>query len=309
LEEDDSPLPSAAVDVIVGRAIEEFLLDRRLRNLSPESIEWYAKSFRRALVRYSEVPLSQVTLTEIRGLITEMMDAGLSAGTVNGTLQAIKALLNWAIEEDIAVGVDPRRIKGQRRTRMVPQLLTEAQIVALIAAPDASTFEGRRDRMVLLTFFDTGCRVSELCGMSVDHVSIPLIRVMGKGRKERMIALSPAVQREMMRYLRLRRGLTPEDGALFPSRKTGQHLHRNAVGRIVTKHALAAGITNVRVTPHVFRRQFASAFLKGGGSIVHLQQVLGHADITMSRRYAAVFDADCFEASMSLSPLVGLRLG
>jgi integrase/recombinase XerD len=279
----------------------------RLRNLSPESITWYAKCFGRGLIRYSDVPLSQVTLTEIRGLIAEMMDVGRSAGTVNGTLQAIKTLLNWAIEEDIAIGVDPRRIRGQRRTRVVPELLTDQQILALIAAPDMRTFEGRRDRMILLTFLDTGCRVSELCGMRVDHVGIPLIRVMGKGRKERLIALSPQVQREMLRYLRLRRGRVPENGALFPSRRTGGHLHRNAVGRIVTRHALAAGITEMTVSPHVFRRQFASAFLRGGGSIVHLQQVLGHADITMSRRYAAVFDADCFEASMSLSPLVGLR--
>ena len=80
---------TGTTEITVGRAIEEFLLERRLRNLSPETITSYAKCFRRGLVRYSDVLLSQVTITEIRGLVAEMMDAGRSAGTVNGTLQAI----------------------------------------------------------------------------------------------------------------------------------------------------------------------------------------------------------------------------
>jgi integrase/recombinase XerD len=192
---------------------------------------------------------------------------------------------------------------------MMPQLLSDEQIVALIAAPDIRTFPGRRDRMILLTFLDTGCRVSELCGMDVKHVSITLIRVMGKGRRERLLAFSPGVQREMLRYLRIRGSLFGEEGPLFPSRKGAGRLCRSRVGRIVVGYAEQAGITDVSVTPHGFRRQYASAFLKGGGSIVHLQQILGHADITMSRRYASVFDADCFEASMNLSPGGGDEVG
>ena len=250
-----------------------------------------------------------MTLLEVRTLIAALLDRGLSASTINATPQCIKALLNWAIEENIAVGAEPRRLKPLKQVRMMPQLLSDEQIVALIAAPDIRTFPGRRDRMILLTFLDTGCRVSELCGMDVEHVSIPLIRVMDKGRRERLLAFSPAVQREMLRYLRIRGSLFGEEGPLFPSRKGAGRLCRSRVGRIVWACAGRAGITDVSVTPHGFRRQYASAFLKGGGSIVHLQQILGHADITMSRRYASVFDADCFEASMNLSPLAGMRWG
>lgn len=296
-------------EVTVTRAIEEFLIDRRLRNLSPESIEWYAKCFRRGLVRFSDRRLSEVTLLEIREVIAELLDRGLSASTINATLQCLKALLNWAIEENIAVGAEPRRLKPLKQTRMVPQLLSNEQIAALLAATDTRTFPGRRDRMILLTFLDTGCRVSELCGMDVGDVRIPLVRVMGKGQKERLLAFSPAVQREMLRYLRVRGSLFADEGPLFPSRKGAGRLGRSRVGRIVAACAGRAGITEVSVTPHGFRRQYASAFLKGGGSIVHPQQILGHADITMSRRYASVFDADAFEASMSLSPVAGMKWG
>ena len=293
-------------EVTVAQAMEEFILERRLRNLSPETIEWYRKSLQR-YTRFNGVLLSSVTITHIRSLIGEMMDQGLAPGTINGILQAMKALLNWAIEEDIAVGVDPRRLRAQRQPRMMPELMTDEQIVALIAAPDIHTFQGRRDRMIILTFLDTGCRVSELCGMKVGDVTIPLIRVMGKGRKERLLALSPSVQREMLKWLRIRRTVHPDEGWLFPSRQGDGKLGRNGVGRLVRAYARTAGIGNMAVTCHVFRRQYASAFLKGGGSVVHLQQILGHADITMSRRYAAIFDADCFEASMNLSPLVSLN--
>lgn len=112
-------------------------------------------------------------------------------------------------------------------------LLSDEQIQALIAAPDTRTFAGRRNRMILLTFPDTGCRVSELCGMDVEHVNIPLIRVMGKGRRERLLAFSPAVQREMLRYLRIRGSLFGDDGPPFPSRKGAGRLCRSRVGRIV----------------------------------------------------------------------------
>jgi integrase/recombinase XerD len=297
------------MEVVIADAIEEFLVDRRLRNLSEETVAWYSKRLRGALHDLSDRRLSELTSSEVRSIVADLMDRGRAAGTINGTLQAVKALLNWAIEEEIAVGVDPRRLRMLKQPRMVPQLLTEDQIHALLAAPDLRTFRGRRDRMILLTFLDTGCRVSELCGMDVGDVSIPLIRVLGKGRKERLLALSPPVQREMLRYLRIRGTVCPDGGPLFPSRNGAGRLGRNRVGRIVTAQARRAGITEVRVTPHLFRRQFASAFLRGGGPIVHLQQILGHADITMSRRYAAIFDADCFESSMSLSPVAGMRLG
>lgn len=295
-------------DVTVARAFEEFIIDRRLRNLTPDSIEWYRKCYRRALIQFSDRLLSEVTTADIKGLIAQMLDRGLSAGTINGTLQTIKAFLNWALDEDIRIGAEPRRIKPLKRAQTVPKLLTDQQIRALLAAPDLSTFWGRRDRMILLTFLDTACRVSELCGMDVADVTIPLVRVLGKGRKERLLALSPPVQREMLRYLRIRGSLFGEDGPLFPSRKHTLRLGRNRVGRMVVGYARQAGIEGMKVTPHAFRRQYASAFLKGGGSIVHLQQILGHADITMSRRYSAVFDADCFEASMNLSPVAGISL-
>jgi integrase/recombinase XerD len=118
--------------------------------------------------------------------------------------------------------------------------------------------------MILLTFLDTGCRVSELCGMNVEYVSIPLVRVLGKGLKEMLLAFSPAVQREMLRYLRVRGSLFGEEGPHFPSRKGAGRLCRSRVGRIVWACAERAGISEVRVTPHGFRRQYASAFLKGG---------------------------------------------
>lgn len=147
-------------EISVARAIEEFLIDRRLRSLSPESIAWYRKCLRRGLSGFSERKLSEVTLLEVREVIAALLDRGLCGSTINATLQCLKALLNWAIDEDIVVGAEPRRLKSLKQVRMMPQLLTDEQIVALIAAPGIRTFPGRRDRMIMLTFLDTGRRVS-----------------------------------------------------------------------------------------------------------------------------------------------------
>lgn len=292
----------------LSEATQEFLIERRLRNLSHQTIEWYEKRLGIVQRELRDPRLCDLDVSSIRNMIGRMLDRGQAAGTINGNLQALKALLNWAFDEELEIGVDPRRVKLIRQPKRVPQILSLEQIDRIIQLIKPNTFWDHRDRMIVLTFLDTGCRLSELCGMNVEDLQMPLIKVHGKGDKERLLAFSLPAQKEMLRWLRVRRTLfDPDCGPLYPSRNYPHRLQRTWLGVRIGRLGEEAGVP-FRVTPHVFRRTFASHFLRQQGALVHLQQILGHTDITMSRRYAAVFDEDAHESAMSLSILRDLRL-
>lgn len=301
-------MPDISASPRLSEATQEFVIERRLRNLSPQTIEWYRRRLG-IIERELEDPLlSDLNASMIRSMVGRMLDREQAAGTINGNLQALKALLNWAFDEELEIGIDPRRVKLIKQPKRVPQILSIEQIDRMINSIKTDTVWDHRDRMILLTFLDTGCRLSELCGMDVEHMDMPLLKVRGKGDKERMLALSLPAQKEMLRWLRIRRSIFDADsGPLFPNRNYPHRLQRTWLGVRVGRLGEEAGIP-FRVTPHVFRRTFASHFLRQQGALVHLQQILGHTDVTMSRRYAAVFDEDAHQSAMDLSILKDLRL-
>ena len=201
-------------------------------------------------------------------------------------MQATRALINWATDEGIATRLNPRRLKRLKEPEFVPPRLTEEEIQRLIAVPDTRTFLGKRDRMVLLVLLDTGCRSGELCGLDVGDLSLPLAKLRGKGRKERIVSLSPPCQGEMVRWLRVHEALCADKAPLFPSRKAPWRLRREALRKIVARYTEQAGIG--RLGPHALRHVFASHFLAQGGSLVHLQQILGVDGALNGRHYGGV---------------------
>ena len=303
-------LPPGDPQALVSEVLGDFLADCRMRNLSARTVEWYSDTLCRLLGPLLDLPLASVGLAEIRASLSRLLD-GRSPATVNGFVRAVKAFLNWATKEEFLVRADPRRIARLKEPQRIPPTLTVEQIKAILSAPKRNTFLGLRDHTCMALMLDTGVRLGEVRGLLATDVSIPFAKVRGKGDKERTVALSPPMQSHMRRYLRARQvALTQADVEtpyLFPSRM-GAQLSAKRVHELVVGYARKAGLEGLRVSPHVFRYTFATHFLRNGGSIVALQQILGHTTLAMSRRYAAIFDADVWESSMALSPLVGLRL-
>ncbi|MEI6500464.1 MAG: site-specific integrase [Armatimonadota bacterium] len=162
---------------LLSEAIKEFIIDRRLRNLSPQTIEWYEKRLGIVKRELKDPEFCAVTVSVIRSMVGRMLDRKQAAGTINGNLQALEALLNWAFEEELEVGVDPRRIKLIKQSKKIPQILSIEQIDRLVRSIKTNTVWGHRDRMIVLTFLDTGCRLSELCSIDVEHMDLPLLKV------------------------------------------------------------------------------------------------------------------------------------
>jgi integrase/recombinase XerD len=191
-----------------------------------------------------------------------------------------------------AVRVDPTaRIRAPRLPRRLPKNLTEAQVEALLAAPDPETVLGLRDRAMLETLYATGLRVSELVGLKLGAVSLDMgvVRVLGKGSKERIVPLGEEAIAWLKRYLAQARPALagPRSDATFVTARTTP-LTRQAFWLLLKRYAVKAGIPAASLSPHVLRHAFATHLLNHGADVRVVQLLLGHADITTTTIYTHV---------------------
>jgi integrase/recombinase XerD len=213
--------------------------------------------------------------------------------TRNARLTAIHSLFRYAslhVPEHAELISRVLAIPGKRHDHPTVCFLTREEISALLAAPDPATWAGRRDHALLLVGVQAGLRVSELTGLTVsdaDPGTGPHVTCHGKGRKERATPLTPATAAVLRDWL-AERGGTGTD-PLFPSRR-GTRLSRDAVERLLTKHATAAArtcpsIAAKHITPHVLRHSAAMALLHAGVDITVIALWLGHESPATTRVY------------------------
>lgn len=196
-------------------------------------------------------------------------------------------LRRGAITEDPTLLLD-----APMPTQRFPRTLSEAQVEALLAAPDLGTPLGLRDRCMLEVLYAAGLRVSELVGLRLFEVSLNdgLVRVMGKGSKERLVPLGEIAADWIGRYLREARApllAGKSSDAVFVTR-FGAPMTRQMFWRIIKQHAVAAGIAAERISPHTLRHAFATHLLNHGADLRVVQLLLGHADISTTQVYTHV---------------------
>jgi integrase/recombinase XerD len=213
------------------------------------------------------------------------------ATTANRRLTVFKRYFRWALRERFITADPTLRLESARQPLRVPKTLTEAQVESLLAAPDVDTPLGLRDRTMLELMYASGLRVSELVGLKTFNVSMSdhVLRVFGKGNKERMVPFGQVARDWIERYLRDARpaildGQQTED--LFVTAR-GQGMTRVMFWVIVKKQARAAGIA-APLSPHTLRHAFATHLLNHGADLRAVQMLLGHADISTTTIYTHV---------------------
>ena len=192
-----------------------------------------------------------------------------------------------------AVNIDPTlRVRAPKLPRRLPKSLSEEQVETLLDAPDTETTLGLRDRAMLETLYATGLRVSELVGLKLAQVSFDMgiVRVLGKGSKERLVPLGEESILWLRRYLASARpGLIGhgKSDAMFVTARRGA-LSRQAFWEIVKRYATKAGIGRASLSPHTLRHAFATHLLNHGADLRVVQLLLGHSDITTTTIYTHV---------------------
>ncbi len=213
------------------------------------------------------------------------------AATANRRLAVLRRFYRWAIREG-KVAEDPTvRLKGARQPPRFPRSLSEEQVEALLQAPDTDTALGLRNRAMLELLYATGLRVSELVGLTVTQLSLTegLVRVMGKGGKERIVPLGEEARSWLQRYLKQARGaiLGPRvTDALFVTQRANA-MSRQMFWILIKRYAASAAI-DAPLSPHGLRHAFATHLLNHGADLRVVQMLLGHADISTTQIYTHV---------------------
>ena len=213
------------------------------------------------------------------------------ATTANRRLTVFKRYFSWALREKF-VNADPTlKLQSARQALRVPKLMSEAQVEALLAAPSHETALGQRDRAMLELMYASGLRVSELVGLKTFHLSLNegVLRVMGKGNKERLVPFGQLAREAIVLYIKegrpvILKGQQTDD--LFVTHH-GHGMSRVMFWMLVKKYALLANITSP-LSPHTLRHAFATHLLNHGADLRAVQMLLGHADISTTTIYTHV---------------------
>ena len=213
------------------------------------------------------------------------------ATSANRRLTVLKRYFAWTLRERKATTDPTLKLQSAKQALRVPKMLSEAQVDALLAAPDPDTALGQRDRAMLEVLYASGLRVSELVGLKTFNVGLNegVLRVMGKGSKERLVPFGQVARDAINHYLAGSRasilnGQQTDD--LFVTSR-GHAMSRVMFWMLVKKYALAAGITSP-LSPHTLRHAFATHLLNHGADLRAVQMLLGHADISTTTIYTHV---------------------
>ena len=261
---------------------------------SPNTVAAYVRDLRRlgqfAVSKGVREP-AKITRPLLRDFVYLLKDLGLSPATIRREVSAIRTYFGFLIG-DGRLAADPSdRLESPQRWRRLPEVLTVAEIEALLAAPHVEEPLAWRDRALLELGYGAGLRVSELCGIGLTNLLLDegLVRVFGKGSKERLVPIGRTVIGAVSTYLHtLRPSLDRgKSGARLLLNARGEPLSRVGAWAVVKRCARRAGITK-RVTPHTLRHSFATHLLEGGADLRAVQEMLGHADLSTTQIYTHV---------------------
>ena len=282
----DSP---EAWETPIGRLVELYLDHLAAeRGLSSRTVEAYGGD----LARYAEHLRSRrldgasgIDLESTLGYIASL-DPSLEGSTRARIVSAIRGFHRFLYTEGIIDRFESDSIASPRRRRRIPFVLTQEETASLIDQPGDDTL-GLRDRALLETDYSTGMRVSELCGMTLERIDREqrLIRVRGKGKRERIVPLGRRAAAALDRYLADARPLIVREPTPFVFLNyRGGGISRVSFWKMLKRYAAAAGLP-AETTPHTLRHSFATHLIEGGADLRAVQELLGHASIATTQIY------------------------
>jgi integrase/recombinase XerD len=264
------------------------------RGLSRNTLMSYQSDLRHCagwLAEHAGCALPDARRDELLTYLAASVEQGVKPRTSARRLSTLRQFFQWAVR-DLQLQRDPTsQIESPRLGRPLPKSLTENEVEALLLAPDVDSAEGLRDRAMLEVLYATGLRVSELVGLQPDQLGLAqgVVRVVGKGGKDRLVPLGDEAVSWVQRFLGSARaellGGRPAD-ALFPTRR-GRGMTRQAFWYRIKKHALAAGI-RTDLSPHTVRHAFATHLVNHGADLRVVQLLLGHSSLSTTQIYTHV---------------------
>lgn len=249
---------------------------------------------------------SEVQLTTLKNFVGDLFDLGLSARSQARTVSGVKHFFEFLVLEGTLIDDPSGLLELPRIGRKLPVFLTLEEIDRLQAAIDLSKPQGHRNKAIIETLYSCGLRVSELINLKFSTIFYKqgFLRVIGKGNKERLVPLSPSVEKEINLYVSATRNhqkvQSGHEDFVFLNRR-GKQLTRVMIFTIVKDLSKAAGLKK-NISPHTFRHSFATHLIEGGANLRAIQEMLGHESITTTEIYTHLNKEYIREAILSFHP-------
>lgn len=277
-------------DPVIERFLDNLWAERGLSDNSLQSYRHDLLHLQHRLAKKGSA-LKAATREDLLSVLANEVQQGKSPRSVSRYLSAYRQFYRWLVREG-TISVDPvALIESPKTGRGLPKALTETQVESLLAAPDMDTSLGIRDRAMLELMYATGLRVSELVGLEISNLNLNqcIVRVMGKGRKERLVPLGDEALESLRMYLSdSRPGLLKGaqcDSVFVTTRKAG--MTRQAFWYMIKRYASQCGVPQ-KLSPHMLRHSFATHLLNHGADLRVVQLLLGHSDLSTTQIYTHI---------------------
>lgn len=273
--------------------IKQFLryLERQ-KGVSPNTL----RAYRIDLAQFCEIAgvaddnaLKEVSYVNIRTFLASLKAANRSKRSIARKLAAVRSLYRYLCKVGVLDGNPAVGVRSPKLDRHLPDFLDTSQVAKLLKTPDPESFQGLRDRAILETLYSTGLRVGELVAINLRDIDLRsgVVRVIGKGRRERLAPLGSYAVAAIQEYLQKRDAFFQKRDfrrhVLFINR-FGTRLSARSVERSLEKYIATAGLSG-KVTPHVLRHSFATHLLNNGADLRSVQELLGHASLSTTQIY------------------------
>ena len=292
------------------RSFLEFL--RLNRNASPHTVAAYDSDLSQFLSftaahhrkKGSELQPADVDLSAVRAFMADLYRQGQARASVSRKLSALRTFARYMRREGWIEGDPVALAASPKREQKVPAHLSVDEMSTLLATPDASQPLGCRDRAILELFYASGLRLSELVGLDVEDVNLSarMVRVMGKGAKERIVPFNDTTRKAIAAWLKERGSLIErgKDDPLFVNFR-GSRLTGRSVQRLVARYV---GLCSTRfgISPHALRHSFATHLLERGADLRAIQELLGHVALSTTQRYTHVNAAQLLDVYRKSHP-------
>lgn len=297
-------------DIPLDSAVRAYLLHHEDKNHSPKTIRWYSDMLDR-LVAFvgKDAVVDTLDGDTIRTYLREVRRRDFKQFTFHAYARTLKTFLLWLAkegyaDESLAKAIDMPKVP--RYQDVTIDVLTDDEITQLLGILDASTDVGARERSIICLMLESGLRLAEVAGLTVDdvHLKDMYVRVKGKGGKENYVPLGPTTHKALSRYLTVFR--VPANSSVKAVFLTvyGEPLRYESIKTIFDRLAIRSGIT--RLHPHLLRHTAATKMLANGADLHSVQRLLRHSDIRTTLRYLHLVPTQLQEKMQAFSPLSGI---
>lgn len=292
----------------IDEAIDGFLLACKVEGKSPFTIRFYQyklKIFRVFVSQQGIKRMQDILPNHIRLFLAGLQDKDLAPASIHSDYAALNVLFNWLMAEGGVRRNPMQNIKRPRIPKKNIRAFSELDIRAILSLVVGKNFKCLRTRAMILLLLDTGLRLNELAKIKLTDIDLDreIIKVMGKGAKERIVRMGKVTQDSLLAYLSKRSANHP---CLWVT-KGGMPLKREGVQTAIRTVCCKANINGAKPSPHTFRHTFAISYLRNGGDLITLQNLLGHSNLEMTRRYlSSLNEEDLIKAHRKYSPVDNL---